>query len=181
MGKGQPLKLQPSMLSDSKWMRVLNSIVPNITMIPNGGNRSKLGIDILNKQDSKALASSNEREPDSWNSIPWNCTQTPKQDDEKYQTSTLQFFQPAHVHICDKNNLILPNLSYLSTNNPWSLWLLDGGLWTHNCVLHNFIHSKFSSKSQSFCQYKENRILISFQSLLSLSFATRHHNLPSST
>lgn len=49
MGKGQPLKLQPSMLSDSKWMRVLNSIVPNITMIPNGGNRSKLGIDILNK------------------------------------------------------------------------------------------------------------------------------------
>ena len=65
MAKGQPLKLQPSMLRDSNWMREFNSIVPNITMIPNGGNRNKLGIDILNKQDSKDLASSNEREPDS--------------------------------------------------------------------------------------------------------------------
>ena len=63
MRKGQPLKLQPCMLTDSKWMRVFNSIVSNITMIPNSGNRSKFGIDILNKQDRKALASSNEREP----------------------------------------------------------------------------------------------------------------------
>lgn len=108
MAKGQPLKLQPSMLRDSNWMRVFNSIVPNITMIPNGGNRSKLGIDILNKQDSKALASSNEREPDSWNSIPWNCTQTPKQDEEKYQTSTLQFFQPAHVQYATKTTQFYP-------------------------------------------------------------------------
>lgn len=63
MRKGQPLKLQPCMLTDSKWMTVFNSIVFNITMIPNSGNRSKFGIDILNKQDRKALASSNEREP----------------------------------------------------------------------------------------------------------------------
>lgn len=62
MRKGQPLKLQPCMLTDSKWMRVFNSIVSNITMIPNSGNRSKFGVDILNKQDRKALASSNERE-----------------------------------------------------------------------------------------------------------------------
>ena len=61
--QGQPLKLQPCMLTDSKWMTVFNSIVFNITMIPNSGNRSKFGIDILNKQDRKALASSNEREP----------------------------------------------------------------------------------------------------------------------
>lgn len=133
MRKGQPLKLQPCMLTDSKWMRVFNSIVSNITMIPNSGNRSKFGIDILNKQDRKALAFSNEREPvkirpDSWNSIPWNCTQTPKQDEEKYHSSSLQFFQPAHVHICDKNNPISPNPSARSTNNPWFFWLPCGGL-----------------------------------------------------
>ena len=54
--------------------------------------------------------------------------QTPKQDEEKYHTSSLQFFQPAHVHICDKNNPISPNPSSRSTNNPWFFWLPGGGL-----------------------------------------------------
>ena len=141
MRKGQPLKLQPCMLTDSKWMRVFNSIVSNITMIPNSGNRSKFGIDILNKQERKALASSNEREPDSWNSIPWNCKtdtkarwrKVPHQFSAILSTSSCTHMRQKQPNFTQSKCSFYKQSLILLTSLWWSVW--TGNRSEHTIVL----------------------------------------------
>lgn len=130
MRKGQPLKLQPCMLTDSKWMRVFNSIVSNTTMIPNSRNRSKFGIDILNKQDRKDLASSNEREPVKMRARQLKFYPMKLYTDTKarWRKVSQQFSAILSTSSCTHMRQKQPNPSPCSTNNPWFFWLPCGGL-----------------------------------------------------
>ena len=161
MAKGQPLKLQPSMLRDSNWMRVFNSIVPNITMIPNGGNRSKLGIDILNKQGPGVFKWTRARQLKFY---PMKLYTDTKARWRKISNQYSTILSTSSCTICDKNNPILPNLSSLSTNNPWFFWLLGGGLSEHTIVFCTISSTRSSHPShKAFASTKKTEFWFPFR------------------